>query len=127
MRFSSLLRCLLHLPVHAIWLPRSRRKNMQNLSLPVELHFLEKYNSECVIEFTVQITLASFLSLAIKSSTDSTFLPASRLAGSETETICSVGFTSTLKSPGVNISIGFFLAFMILGSVAKRGSFNLPN
>src|SRR5262249_37634946 len=65
-----------------------------------------------------QITRASFLSLSTSSCTDATFLPPWRLAGSSTLSVTRRGVTSTLSASGVSCSIGFFFAFMMLGSEA---------
>ena len=52
-------------------------------------------------------------------------MPAFLLGGSST-LICSIlGLISTPKSDAFNCSIGFFLAFIIFGSEAYLGSFNL--
>ena len=65
-----------------------------------------------------QITLASFLSLLTSSATSATRMPAERLAGSATLRVVRRGATSTPRSAGLTVSSGFFLAFMMLGSVA---------
>eukprot|EP01022_Parablepharisma_sp_SALTPOND_P004193 TRINITY_DN118_c0_g1_i10.p1 TRINITY_DN118_c0_g1~~TRINITY_DN118_c0_g1_i10.p1 ORF type:complete len:1227 (-),score=392.65 TRINITY_DN118_c0_g1_i10:741-4421(-) len=77
-------------------------------------------NNECGHD---QITLASFFSLATSVATSGTFTPALRLAGSTTLSVFTRGLTSTPSSSGLTVSSGFFLAFMILGSVTQRGSF----
>src|SRR6185312_9653947 len=65
-----------------------------------------------------QITRASFLSLSTSSGTEATFLPPWRLAGSSTLRVTRRGATSTPSASGVSVSIGFFFAFMMLGSEA---------
>ncbi len=65
-----------------------------------------------------QITLASFLSLLTSSATSATLTPALRLGGSETFRVVRRGVTSTPRSAGLKVSSGFFLAFMMFGSVA---------
>src|SRR5574343_134113 len=65
-----------------------------------------------------QITLASFLSLLTRSATSATLMPALRLAGSTTFSVVRRGVPSTPRSAGLTVSSGFFLAFMMLGSVA---------
>src|SRR5687768_10374747 len=65
----------------------------------------------------VQITFASFLSLLTRVATSGTITPAERLAGSVTFRVFRRGLASTPKSAGVTVSSGFFLAFMMLGSV----------
>ena len=47
-----------------------------------------------------------------------TFPPPTRLGGSATFKVSSNGVRSTPRSAGVSFSMGFFLAFMILGSEA---------
>ena len=66
----------------------------------------------------VQITPASFLSFSTSSATVFTLMPALRLGGSSTFSTFSRGATSTPSASGAKVSIGFFLAFMILGSEA---------
>mmetsp|Transcript_37800 Transcript_37800/g.95967 ORF Transcript_37800/g.95967 Transcript_37800/m.95967 type:complete len:256 (+) Transcript_37800:168-935(+) len=70
----------------------------------------------------LQIHLASFLSLSTSSSTLATITPALRLGGSSTLTVDTCSVSATPRSSGVVLSIFFFLAFMMLGSVAYRGS-----
>jgi hypothetical protein len=65
-----------------------------------------------------QITPASSFSFATSSSTLATRTPALRAGGSTTDSTVSRGATSTPKSAAVFMSIGFFLAFMMLGSEA---------
>src|SRR6185312_2118862 len=65
-----------------------------------------------------QITRASFLSLSTSSCAEPTFLPPWRFAGSSTLSVLRRGATSTLSTSGVTCSIGFFFAFMMLGSDA---------
>ncbi len=65
-----------------------------------------------------QMTLASVLSLVTSSSTEPTLTPPWRFAGSSTLSVTRRGATSTPRSSGLNTSIGFFLAFMMLGSDA---------
>ena len=57
-------------------------------------------------------------SFATSSSTEPTFTPAWRLAGSTTFSVSRRGATSTPKSPGDLTLSGFDLAFMMLGSEA---------
>mmetsp|Transcript_54556 Transcript_54556/g.130713 ORF Transcript_54556/g.130713 Transcript_54556/m.130713 type:complete len:239 (-) Transcript_54556:87-803(-) len=66
--------------------------------------------------------LASFLSLSTSSSTLLTMMPALRLGGSSTLTVVRCSVRVTPRSSGFTLSIFFFLAFMMLGSVAYRGS-----
>mmetsp|Transcript_44370 Transcript_44370/g.116580 ORF Transcript_44370/g.116580 Transcript_44370/m.116580 type:complete len:223 (+) Transcript_44370:463-1131(+) len=54
----------------------------------------------------------------------STMMPALRFGGSDTETILRCGAISTPRSAGDVLSIFFFFAFMMFGSVAYRGSFS---
>jgi hypothetical protein len=65
-----------------------------------------------------QSTPASFFSRTTRSATVSTLIPPPRLGGSLTFSTVSRGATSTPKSAGVFWSMGFFLAFMMLGSEA---------
>jgi len=65
----------------------------------------------------VQITLASVFSLFTRVATSATFTPAPRLGGSLTFRVFRRGATSTPRSSGLTVSSGFFLAFMMLGSV----------
>ena len=65
-----------------------------------------------------QITPASSCSLATSSATVLTFTPALRPLGSAVFSTFRRGVTSTPKSAGVFSSIGFFFAFMMLGSEA---------
>ena len=65
-----------------------------------------------------QITLASFFSLFTRSATSATLMPALRFGGSLTLMVVRRGATSTPRSGGLTVSSGFFLAFMMLGSVA---------
>mmetsp|Transcript_18327 Transcript_18327/g.54168 ORF Transcript_18327/g.54168 Transcript_18327/m.54168 type:complete len:218 (+) Transcript_18327:386-1039(+) len=51
-------------------------------------------------------------------------MPACRTGGSSTLTVVRCFLISTPRSAGVILSIFFFLAFMMLGSVAYRGSFS---
>lgn len=53
---------------------------------------------------------------------DPTFAPPTRLGGSVTLIVSNKGVKSIPRSDGVTFSIFFFLAFMILGSDAYRGS-----
>src|SRR5690606_21753762 len=62
-------------------------------------------------------TFASFLSLSTSVATSGTMMPALRAGGSETLSVFRRGATSTPRSSGVTVSSGFFLAFMMLGSV----------
>ena len=63
-------------------------------------------------------TPASPRSFSINSSTLLTTLPPLRAGGSVTWRICSLGRASTPVSSSLRTSIGFFFAFMMLGSVA---------
>src|SRR6185437_4780547 len=65
-----------------------------------------------------QITRASFLSLSTSSATEPSFLPAWRFGGSATLSVVSRGLGSTPSASGVSCSMGFFFAFMMLGSEA---------
>ena len=65
-----------------------------------------------------QITFASVLSLLTNSATDLTFWPALRFGGSLTLIKVKRGVTSTPRSAGFMLAIGFFRAFMIFGSEA---------
>jgi hypothetical protein len=65
-----------------------------------------------------QIAPASFFSLSMSSATVLTLTPALRTGGSEVLTISRCGLVSTPKSAAVLSSIGFFFAFMMLGSDA---------
>src|SRR5262249_29952064 len=69
-----------------------------------------------------QITFASLRSLSTSSLTLFTFTPDLRLAGSTTFRVLTRGATSTPSASGLSCSIGFFLAFMMLGREASRGS-----
>ena len=63
-------------------------------------------------------TPASFFSLPTSSATEPTFAPPLRAGGSLVLRTVSRGVTSTPKSAGVFSSMGFFLAFMMLGREA---------
>ncbi len=65
-----------------------------------------------------QITRASFFNLSTSSATEPTLIPPWRLAGSSTLSVMRRGVTSTPSSSGVIGTIGFFFAFMMLGSEA---------
>jgi len=65
-----------------------------------------------------QITRASFFSLSTSSVTEPTLTPPWRFAGSSTLSVTRRGATSTASASGVSCSIGFFFAFMMLGSEA---------
>ena len=69
-------------------------------------------------EVAHQMTFASFRSLSTSSATDSTLTPPARLGGSVTFKVTRRGPTSTPRSAGDMVSIGFFFAFMMLGSEA---------
>lgn len=73
------------------------------------------------------MTLASVLSLWISSSTEETITPAFLLGGSETWIISKSLFNSTFKSCGLNFLMGFDFAFIMFGSVAYLGWFNLKS
>ena len=77
----------------------------------------------CVVVFgddegSHQITRASVFSLSTSSATEPTLWPPCRLAGSSTLKTTRRGVTSTPSASGVVVAIGFFFAFMILGSEA---------
>ena len=63
------------------------------------------------------MTLASFFSFSTSSSTLETFTPPWRAGGSVTFSTFRRGAGSTPRSAGENFYSGFFLAFMMLGSV----------
>src|ERR1700722_2609027 len=65
-----------------------------------------------------QITRASVFNLLTNSSTEPTLTPPWRFTGSSTFKVTRRGVTSTPSCSGVTVSIGFFLAFMMLGSDA---------
>ena len=65
-----------------------------------------------------QITPASLRSLSTSSATVFTLMPDLRLGGSSTFSVLRRGATSTPSASGASTSIGFFLAFMMLGSEA---------
>ena len=65
-----------------------------------------------------QMTLASLRSLSTSSATDFTFTPDLRFGGSTTFRVLRRGAASTPSASGVSCSIGFFFAFMMLGSEA---------
>lgn len=73
----------------------------------------------------IQITLASFLSLEINSSTDPTIIPPCLSDGISTFSTLSLGVTSMPRSAKFTCSIGFFLALIILWTLANLGVFNL--
>ncbi|KWV88048.1 hypothetical protein PFLmoz3_02433 [Pseudomonas fluorescens] len=62
-----------------------------------------------------QITFASFFSFSTSSATDLTLIPALRAAGASTLTVLLVEAVETPNASGVNVSKGFFLAFMMFG------------
>src|SRR5205823_2930920 len=64
------------------------------------------------------MTFASLRSFAMSSATSATRPPPLRFGGSTTLSVARCGMTSTPNASGVNISRGFFLAFMMLGNVA---------
>ena len=64
-----------------------------------------------------QITFASFFNLSTRAATSATLTPALRLGGSLTLSVLMRGCTFTPRSSGLKVSICFFLAFMMLGSV----------
>src|SRR5262249_58490847 len=65
-----------------------------------------------------QITRASLFNLSTSSCTEPTLTPPPRFGGSSTFSVTSRGVTSTPSCSGVKLSIGFFFAFMMLGSEA---------
>ena len=65
-----------------------------------------------------QITRASVFSLSTSSATEPTLWPPWRFAGSSTLSTTRRGAGSTPSASGVVVTIGFFLALMILGSEA---------
>mmetsp|Transcript_23691 Transcript_23691/g.54621 ORF Transcript_23691/g.54621 Transcript_23691/m.54621 type:complete len:241 (-) Transcript_23691:65-787(-) len=69
------------------------------------------------------MTEASFLSLSTRAVTSSTTIPAARVGGSFISTTSMRGERSTPSEAASMASIFFFLAFMMLGSLAYRGSF----
>src|SRR4029077_11041691 len=69
-----------------------------------------------------QITRASVLSLSTSSTTEPTLWPPCRFGGSSTLRTTRRGVTSTPRASGVVVTIGFFLARMMFGSEAYRGS-----
>src|SRR6185312_12304820 len=69
-----------------------------------------------------QSTPASFLRRATRSAAPPTLIPALRPSGSATLTTVRRGAVSAPRSASGLISSGFFLAFMMLGREAKRGS-----
>ncbi|KAH3670775.1 hypothetical protein OGAPHI_001291 [Ogataea philodendri] len=69
----------------------------------------------------------SSLSLAINSSTEPTFKPPCLAGGSSSFKISSLFSIETPKSSTLSFSKGFFLAFIIFGSVTNLGSFNLKS
>ena len=74
-----------------------------------------------------QMTWASFLSLSRSSSTEETTTPAFLLGGSVTWTTSKSDLISTFNSCGVNFFMAFDFAFIMLGSVAYLGWFNLKS
>mmetsp|Transcript_1344 Transcript_1344/g.3582 ORF Transcript_1344/g.3582 Transcript_1344/m.3582 type:complete len:247 (+) Transcript_1344:992-1732(+) len=76
------------------------------------------------MHYSAHNTPASPLSLSTSSSTLPRMRPPSRLGGASTLSTESLGETSTPRSSGERLSRGFFLAFMMLGSVLYRGSFS---
>src|SRR4029453_12379731 len=72
-------------------------------------------NEECRLG---QMTFASLSSLVTRSATSPTLAPPSCLVCSTTLSVAMRGATSTSSAAGVIVSIGFFFAFMMLGSVA---------
>src|SRR5262249_49394437 len=65
-----------------------------------------------------EIPLASLRSFATSSFASTTLPPPLRFGGSATLSVTSRGDTSTPSASGLTTSSGFFLAFMMLGSVA---------
>jgi hypothetical protein len=72
-----------------------------------------------------QITLASFLSLLMSSSTDPTITPPYLSVGLSTFSTFSLGSASIPKSFKRIVSIVFFFALMILCTLANLGVFSL--
>ena len=64
-----------------------------------------------------QITLASLRSFSSSASISGTIIPLLRAGGSVTSNTVRRGVTSTPSVSGVSVSSGFFLAFMMFGSV----------
>lgn len=92
----------------------------------ISLFLFEKRETlNCKIK--IQITWASFLSLSISSSTEETIIPAFLLGGSVTSTISKSDLISTFKSSSLNFLMGFDFAFIMFGSVAYLGWFNLKS
>lgn len=71
------------------------------------------------------MTLASFLSFVISSSTDPTMTPPCLSGGLSTFSTLSLGVTSIPKSARFKVSMGFFLALIMLYTLANLGVFNL--
>src|SRR3989338_348439 len=70
-----------------------------------------------------QITFASSLSRLTSSAVSATLMPALRVGRSLTCRVTVRGAMSMPSSAALITSLAFFLAFMMLGSVMKRGSF----
>ena len=64
-----------------------------------------------------QMTFASLRSFSTSVFASATLIPALRLAGSTTFSVCSRGAMSTPSASGLSVSRGFFFAFMMFGSV----------
>mmetsp|Transcript_1776 Transcript_1776/g.6853 ORF Transcript_1776/g.6853 Transcript_1776/m.6853 type:complete len:260 (+) Transcript_1776:363-1142(+) len=73
--------------------------------------------------FVHERTLASVLSLSRSSSTLATVTPGGRGGGALTEVTALTTVRSTPRSAASSASSGFFLAFMMLGSLGYRGVF----
>ena len=69
------------------------------------------------------MTLASFLSFKMSSSTDPTITPPFLSDGISTFSILSLGSTSMPRSFRFIVSTGFFLALIMLCTLANRGVF----
>ena len=91
--------------------PRRRDRGQGRLGQPAVLVLRQDQDAH-------QITLASWRSLSTSSATLATRTPDWRRGGSSTFRIWWRGAMSTPSCSGVSTSIGFFLAFMMLGRLA---------
>jgi hypothetical protein len=69
-----------------------------------------------------QITFASLRSLSTSSATEAALRPAWRFGGSSTFSTVRRGVTSTPRSAGFSVSIGFLRAFLMFGRLRSLGS-----
>src|SRR6266478_2931600 len=90
-------------------LGRRERRQRRLLQMPVRLFPDEQDRRH------VQITFASSWSFFTRVATSGTFTPAARAGGASTRITFTFGATSTPRAAGAISSIGFFLAFMMLG------------